>query len=351
MSARWNPERRKTVPYAEWPAPDRLRWDQAQQAQRGPFRRPGPRRTRAPISWKELEVRYGRWLKFLVNTGALDPEAQPLDRLTPERLDAYWVALEADGNGDRTIFGRFIGLQQAIAAMHPGEDVRWISRPGSVPLVKLLDLSPRPVFVPDAAELLQLALDLFRDGMADPRPLQRQVAVRDAAMIAVLATRAPRRRALAGLRLGLHLSRGDDGWRLLRTPDLEKTRIELEMPLPPEVTPLLDHYVAVERRELLAGKSSDHVWIAHGGDPIAAHTIYLVVRDRVLPVFKAAFGPHRCRTAVVTFLAHHCPDDPLAGSLILGHTTAKMALATYNRAKGIAASKRYYELLARLCDG
>jgi hypothetical protein len=73
-------------------------------------------------------------------------------------------------------------------------------------------------------ELLQFALDTFLDGMAEPRPLQRQVAVRDATLITVLATRAPRRRALAGLRLGIHLSRGEDGWRVDRLGGFDADR-------------------------------------------------------------------------------------------------------------------------------
>ena len=301
-----------------------------------------------PYTIRHLQASYGRFLSFLDGQGLLDPNASPMGRVTRPTLDGYRQDLLAHGNSGTTIRGRFVDLEQILVRMHPGADVRWVSRPGGRPIHAYLDMTPRTREAPDAAVLLAHAKTLFEGGLAHSKPRCRRALVRDAALIVVLVTRAPRLRALAGLRLGVHLLRTERGWRLLRTPDLEKTEIEHLTSLPLEAALILDRYVKFERTEMLGGRISDAVWIAQDGGILAQDSISRRVRRHTEMAFGQAFGPHAYRKALVTFMAYHCPEDPLAGSVALGHASPRTTLARYNRTRAIVAGQRYAGLLAKL---
>ena len=329
----------------DWPAADRLVWERATAPSRGPFRSKGGGRARNTATRRKTERGYGAWLSFLRQCGDLDPAETPAQRITPERLDAYFAHLTTCGNADVTVTGRFAELQTALRWMHPGDDFRWITRPNGVALRALLTMRRRELFVPDTGVLLEWAQALFAEGLAHRTARGRRALVREAAMIALLAVCAPRLRALTALRLGVHLRRQGKEWVLDQDAGITKTKTALTLPVAAPAAAILDRYVAVERRELLGAGTCDALWIAAGGGPAAYETIAKRIRIRARQRFGVPFGPHRFRTSLATSLAMHAPDHPLDAAAILGHTSPAVTLKHYNRSRGHLAAQRWSERL------
>ena len=150
----------------------------------------------------------------------------------------------------------------------------------------------REVLVPQTAELLRWAQELFEQGLVHHKPRCRRALVREAAMIALLAVCAPRQRAMTALRLGVHLRRDGDEWILDQEAAITKSQRRLVLPVAERVGAILDRYVAVERQELLGASTCDAVWIAAGGGPLAYETVSRRIRLRAERRFRVGFGPH-----------------------------------------------------------
>jgi integrase len=191
---------------------------------------------------------------------------------------------------------------------------------------------------------------LFRDGLAMPPGLRRQLQIRDAAMIGIFAELAPRARAMQSLTLR-HLLRGSDGWTLRQEgPMMKDQHTILELPLSPRIGAILDQYIAVERLELLQGQDHDALWVTGQGRPLSRAGLEHVVRTRSKTHYGIAFGPHRFRTSLTTTVALVAGNQPFDASIILGHH-ASTSLSNYNRARGIEASRAQDQRITDLEDG
>src|ERR1700689_5044901 len=117
-----------------------------------------------------------------------------------------------------------------------------------------------------------------------------------------MASRAPRLRATAGIRVGRNLQRIGENWKLLFEEDLMKGgRSAHELPLGPRVAAIVARYVAVERQELLGEEAHDFVWVAtHGGPLSEKKGIGFMLRSRTKKQFGVAFGAHRFRSGLTT---------------------------------------------------
>lgn len=338
---------RAGLPLDCWPPRDRLAWQQAKASIRGPFRIDRGGFQHRPETLLKSEKGLRRWLGFLQRAGQLDGHELPCERLTPERLDDYFAHLLACGNSDRSVFGRFEELQLAFELMFPGQDFKWLTKPNGTPLHHQLQMRRRNRFVPGAVEVLAWADELFREGIGIADRQVRPAQVRDALMIAILVTRAPRLRALSSFLLGTHLQRRGGEWVLDQQTPITKEGNMLLLPLSPEIGAMVDRYVAVERAELLHGRTHDAVWVSGYGTPLGKTTISGQIWRRTLRRFGVGFGPHRFRDVITTTLALENPAAPFDASLILGHGS-QVSLASYNRATGVAASRRHQDGIKQL---
>ncbi len=338
---------RAGLPLDRWPQQDRLAWQQAKTRQHSPFRKNGGGVRHAADTLLKSEKGLQRWLGFLHRAGQLDDGTPPHARLTPERLDAYFTHLVASGNADRSIVGRFEELKLAFELMLPGRNFGWLTAPNGTPLHHQLAMRTRPRFVPSSAVVLAWAEDLFREGITLPDRELRCCQVRDAVLIAILATRAPRLRALSSLRLGIHLDRRGGEWAMDQHADITKMGNILLLPLSAEVGAMLDRYVGVERAELLRGGTHDAAWIGRRQMPLKKFALGGRVWRLSAKRFGVAFGPHRLRASLATTSALENPSAPFDASSILGHSP-KVCLASYNRATAVAASRRHDDRLRDL---
>jgi hypothetical protein len=205
----------------------------------------------------------------------------------------------------------------------------------------MLPMHRRPRFVPDSRDAELWAEALFSEALSLSDPAARRLQIRDAAFIGMMASRAPRRRAAAGMRLGHNLRRAGDSWELFFDERLMKGgRSSLELPLGPRVGKIIERYIEVERRELLRGATHDFVWVTKFGDPWSDKGTDFMMRTRTKARFGVAFGSHRFRTSLTTTQAIVDGANLLGTSRILAHSPA-VALKHYNRAGALEASRRH----------
>ena len=323
---------------ADWPPVDALAWAQALTRANSPFRKYGGGRRRSPRTYDKYTKGYGMWLRYLQDMDELDPAVAAADRVTLDRIDGYFVHLEERGNGDYTIVGRFEELRGALQLIAPERDFGFVTRPEGVSIRQMLDMSRRAVFVPDSRHNELWAEDLYHEALTLPVPARRQILMRDAAMIGILASRAPRARALMQCRLGSHLKRTAEGWDLVQDTSVTKARNILELSLGPRVSRILERYITVERNELLAGRESDAPWITEKGEPLGRKGMEYMIAFRSKQRYGVSFGPHRFRASLPTTRAVVAGDRPLDGPLLLGNG-AEMTLKSYTRANNLAASR------------
>ncbi len=195
-------------------------------------------------------------------------------------------------------------------------------------------MRPRRRFVPSSEVLLDWAETMFREGLTPRKHRVRRTAVREAVMIALLATHAPRLRALSSLRIGIHLQKRGEEWFLDQDAGITKIRRSINMPLPVEVATMLERYLDVERAELLGTQDHDALWVAQGGGPLDRETISRRMQILSRRRFGASFGTHRARASLATTIALDSPETPLDASAILGHASPQVTLEHYNKTAG-----------------
>ena len=132
---------------AEWPPGDAAVWATACNPRPGPFS-PTPRLS--PATYRMYAEAYAAFLWHLKSQGLLDPAETPAERVTLERLDSYFARLKQADNADNTIVSRFAALRNALRLMCPGQDFRFITKPGRVSIRQMLPMHRRPRFVPDS---------------------------------------------------------------------------------------------------------------------------------------------------------------------------------------------------------
>jgi hypothetical protein len=341
MSGRWPTARMRRLPQADWPAADAAAWTAASNPRPGPFNR---NRRRSPATYRMYAEAYAGFLWYLQSEGQLDPGEPLAERVTPTRFDHYYERLVQSGCADYTLITRFEALHGALRLMHPDRDLSFVIQPGGVSIRQRLDMNRRERFVPDSRHAELWAETLFHAALTLPDPGQRQRQVRDAALIGIMASRAPRLRAGGGMRLR-HLRRVGDQWVLDFNAGLMKDgKSGLELPLSARVGAIVERYLAVERGELLRGQTHDFVWVAREGGPLSEKGIDFMMRSRTKVQYGVAFGAHRFRAGLTTTQALVDGQDMLGTSRILAHSPA-VALKHYNRAGALEASRRHGEYI------
>jgi hypothetical protein len=335
------------MPLADWPAPEREAWHRAVTPKESLYDEGGTAAELRPGTIETVAECLGHWLAFLATNGWLSPVATPMDRVTPTRLNAFIAAQQARGNGPRTISGRVEGLADALRWMQPGRDTSAIRRPGGISIRQLLGSVTRDDRIVDSLELQQRAVELRDAGMSDLGELRGRLAVRDAALLGVLAILAPRVRELSALRLGEHLREVEGGYRLDFPGKIAKTRRGRGSILPGVVAGLIDDYLRLVRPSLAQGSTSDHLWLNRHGGPLAREAIQDLVGTRTEEWLGERHGPQWFRKCLSTTSALRGPDFAWDTALVMGHTP-RVALKHYNKATALEAADRHGERIARL---
>jgi len=332
-------------PTRTWPEIDRQMWAAGLQ---GGDILTGPRRAvhLRPATILRMAQTYSGWLAFLRCKATLDPQALPMARVTRENVTAYVDKLR-ETNRSTSIILICSALRGVLQIMHPGADFGWITSPNGQSLASVLPATPPrspPVF--HSKVLYKWGLSLMRDALLEGNPDKRRRDYRDGLLIALFAARAPRVRSMASLRLGTSVIRNEDTWQLIFEGDDIKTKRRIAYALPIGLSGAMARYVAVEREELLAGKTHDWFWVNQYGGPLTARYIHMMVPTRSKKAFGTAFGPHRFRHAMGTTAPITDPAHPGVAAAILG-ISERMVEEHYNLARQADVASKFHASLRK----
>jgi hypothetical protein len=334
------------LPIAVWPEPDRAAWQRAIAPATSLFDTGAAAAKLRPRTIAGYAQALGNWFGFLQRRGELEPRSV-LDLVTPERLDLYVEEQRSRGNRDGTIAKRLEGLHAGLKLIAPLRDYRFILRPGGLPLSRALPFVPRPVQLETPEDLLGLALALYREGRAGRSYAGGRTALRDAALIGILATRAPRIGSVAAMQLGRHLQkRGETYWVWLEE-QMMKGGNPLGYALPTAVTPLLDAYL-ISVRPAFGGNDTPYLWLGpRDKAAVSAAGLAKIVCRRTKAYFGTSRGPHWIRKCLTTAAALDSPERALDVCTMLSHSPA-VALKYYNAAGATVAGRRHDQRVSRL---
>ncbi len=300
----------------------------------------------APTSRNNFKVAYARWLGFLERNEPQALALAPTARLTVERLQSH-VSELAEGRKAVSVFHLLSGLRSAVSIMFPATDWTWMR-----PLIRQWErrVTPRSATPTiDCARLFELGLDLMarhRPRIAGARRARQRF--RDGLIIAFLAARPLRRRALAALAAGRTLRRIGGTWMVVLGPEHTKTREPLEFPFPEALVEALEFYLAEVRPHFPEAENHDGLWATAFGTAMSGEALHEMIANRTREAFGRPIGPHEFRRAAATTIATHRPEKVGAAQQLLGHRNPATTRDHYILAGNLQASKTHQQALADL---
>jgi hypothetical protein len=350
---------RLLLPVERWPEADRIAWLQALSDEfvpameddiddglgSGPLASRRYAGTLRPASLRNARKGYGRFLSFLFNGGLLVPNVPAGERLTRPIAALYLDALKQAGNSDQTCAARFFELRAAMKILAPDIDFAWLVTPGGKSIWSLAKPAEPKELAVDHETLLRWSKEMFGRAMSLPPGLQRAHQYRDALVIGVLTTRAPRLRSISLIQIGVNLLRDDEHFRFIFRPRDTKTERRLEYALPDWLCPHMVHYIDVERDYLLArgngtGRLTDSLWVGDAGEPLTEYGVASLVFRLSERWLDNRFGAHAFRAALTTAMAEADPANPGAAAALLGHSP-EVSEAYYNKARADQAAEAF----------
>jgi integrase len=236
-------------------------------------------------------------------------------------------------------------------ALAPDRDWTWM-----LPLIRRLKSTVKPTnkhsVLPSIGELFALGvalMDRADDGQFGT-PKERALMYRNGLSIAVLAARPVMRRDnLARIRIGKHLVRDGNSFRLAFAEDEMKGRRARGGPLPAALTGRIECYLRDHRPILLGSKPGRNAfWISAMGDPIYPKAM----SHEIGKVTEAAFGrrltTHAFRHAAASSIAKEDPAHVGIVTTILGHADFRTSERYYIHAEENAAFVRMNNTIERL---
>lgn len=315
----------------DWPECDQHRWAQARRP--GSFLSgPSPARKWSPRRCRICEQAYGQWLSHLKRTSALTLDKTPEARATSARIEAF--VLELQSRVSSWSVAMMIGaLQRMLDVMAPTSDWNWLKcLTSDLKAIAKPSRDKRPHMV-SPEQLFDLGLRLMceaRGEASDTYPYSALKA-RDGLMIAMLICCPIRVANLAQIEIGTHLLFDQDRYWLRFSAEETKTGEDYEGELPPGLTPWIEVYLKVSRRQLLTRAKTPvptaRLWIDRWGGPMKESSVRAQVEERTRCAFGRHVWPHLFRTVAATGITDHAPDQIAIAPDLLGHAS----LATTRR--------------------
>lgn len=340
-------QRRALLP-ADWPGSDREAWNRAMAPSKGLFDEEGgaAERLREPTIVNYASV-YGLWLEFLARSGFLMPGESPEQRPTADRLNAFCADQRSRGNRPRTMESRLVSLYGALRLMAPGAELTFIIRPGGVPLRQVFRAVPKPFVPHDVSDIMPHVRRLHARGLAGIGYAGGATALRDAALFALLLSRAPRIRSIAAMRLGQITELGD-GCLHVDFPALHtKANRRIAYPLDAEVSRIIRDYLTQGRRMFPGAAGCGDLWLGTKGGPLSLRGLAAIVECRTKAWLGRASGPHMARKWLRSSAARRSPGAASDAAEVLGHGPA-VSVRHYAEAHGLHAAMRYGDRIGKL---
>jgi hypothetical protein len=266
------------LPHATWPEEDRKRWCAANRSGADPFDDYGPAAHLAEPSRRAFQASYGRFLGFVSSN-----HPHVLDRPPDMRLDrdliAGYVAFRRRTCSEAGIAIDLHHLRLALCYICPTADWSWLAT-----ITKRISAraKPRPQkhHLITSERLYALGIELMDRAVASAGDAEEfskadAFSYRDGLLIALLALIAPRRRAVAALRIGWQLIKYGDLWELdLPAQDIKTRRL-----------------LTIRSRSICHSAS-----ICTWQNSVAASPVQTNTRDSGRPIWGALWMPGRSTT-------------------------------------------------------
>ncbi|MGF7163035.1 integrase [Rhodoligotrophos appendicifer] len=336
--------RYETLPSEEWPRADRDGWEAAC----SPAHRlkSGGRAGHLKISTRGyLQRGYGYLLDFCARNGTFNVNAPAAAHVTPANVEAFLS--ELDHRVESVARYNYINRIRTVARfLVPGDAFEWLHEIELDLKDKMRPRAKAPRIV-DGDRLLRLGLDLMAEAetAAPQTELTRARTYRNGLMIAFLTLCPIRLKNLAGLCLGEHLQRSDDGWYLVLNASETKNGRPDERIVPTLIAPQIDRWIAYWRNLFL--NPGDAMWASVKGGALA----YTYVGEIITQVTKERLGkavnPHLFRDCAVHTIADLAGTKMGLASALLQHTDPRVTEKHYNKGSRRHASAHFAELIAR----
>ncbi|PUB09597.1 tyrosine-type recombinase/integrase [Yoonia sediminilitoris] len=338
------------LPRTKWPRSDREMWE-ALCREAGPLDDPGGLAHLRQTSRNTLEVRYGRWIKWLSDTDPKALLAPPPERATMLRLQSWLEGLNHTKPMSRLMF--VDGVLRVLREFAPEQD--WTVQRRLLAGLKRAagrgDPARKNGRILCSAVLLAAGLrhaGLYADEAVTP--LERLKRQRDGTMIALLSVLPIRRRSFCELALGQSVHVSATQIMISLAPDMTKTGVPWEVIVPGQVEPVLRHYINEVRPALLArgGQSHNVLWVGKKGEIMTPNYIGSRVGKLTLQMTGIRVPPHFFRDAAATTLARSSAQSARLIRPVLAHSGFKTAERHYIHAQTIDAGRDYASLIKRL---
>lgn len=311
-----------------WPSDQQVRWAEAMAPE---FGRP---------LWKAVTQRQnaGVYSRYLAAAGT--------QGVCPEGVRRWVRELEQSGITVRTITGYLWAIHK-VARVVSDDDISWLTRT-CMHITAIARTTPKrkTASVTPAAAIYQFALEaILRAKQMGQESWVATQLFRDGLFLAFAICAPERLRALVSTRLDdLDLQR----FRATYDAEVIKTGRSSERTFPVIVAALLREWIESWRPRWIAGPDHGHLWIAKGGRPVCAATIYCAVRALTAQApWGYSITPHRLRDAAATALAEASPEAATLARTLLGHSSERMTAEYTETAKRIAASRQGRDLIAQ----
>jgi integrase len=319
----------RSLPLAEWPEEDRLAW---QRVIAPNLSKPddGDAFEYSPKTLKDLEARYGRFLRFAGNVGALKPDAKAAASVTEPVVRQYILWLEPRV-GSVNLAGTICKLLRVATLFDPDRDWSWLRR-----FSRRLDSRKRPrdkrQDVVDIAGLVRLGFELMEraEKPTGYTSFERALLFRDGLIIAMLATTVLRIGAFVGLDIDKNLSFTGTYWTIhLPVRRNSKYRRPIEKPLPVTFTPLIDRWLREYRPRFGGANEHRRLWPSRNGILSESQASGMIV-TRTKRAFGRPVGPHLFRHSAATMIYGDPGINVDLARAALDHTSQQTTDRHYN---------------------
>ena len=341
------PQPQLNLPYARWPAADRLLWERAFDGD-DPFADAAGARL-ANTSRHQYLFGWRRFLGFLALEELSALDIAPAERLTVERVRGF-VAHLSKTNSPQSVAIQIDALYKAARVMMQDRDWRWLKA------VKARLHSTAPSRSPIGPVITSVQLLALGQALMDdieptrdvPLRMANAIRYRDGLIIALLAFAPLRRKNLAALKLGRHLVHTGGHWVLVIPSAESKTAAPIEFAIHEFLTPYLATYLGVIRPRILRGSPCDALWVSPKGGPLCYSAFWNVIARHSEVHLGFRISPHDVRDAAATTWAIAAPERIGVARDLLAHSDLRTTTRHYNRARGIEASRAYASVIARI---
>jgi len=339
--------------FDQWPEADRSMWIYLTTA-RDMFDDAGALSHLSERSLRHLQATYGQWLCWLQSQHPAVLDMRPSRRATPEMLTHWLTALAhtqliTQRNGITVIL-------RILQAVEPEADwtlqnrlrtyLHRVAGTGGGQRKRGRILSSGVLFDAGLREATDTAA-------AATTELSAMKARRDGTLIAFLALMPIRRRALAGLELGVSLLRAGDWLHVALPLDLTKTGKPWDAQVPDALTPLMLTYLDHVRPWFIArgGMQTDIVWVMDDGRPFDPNYLGMKIGKITQRLTGVSISPHLFRDAGATTLVRDAPESARLARGLLGHSDFRTAERYYIHATAIEAGRSHAAVVQNLQKG